>query len=259
MANRGTIEGDIQEIADVIYINSHKKEFVDFFKIFSNDINNLWIARVTTNQLSKLTNKVVKTRSDAFVIESLSDELNEEIAKGYLLDENILAKHPGKYKKFEKSGISIKLDDSTNFQILKAGPGSFGALFSNTELGAGASLFCKKEIELPKNEALLKGWNTTPDKMIAFFKEFRLSPSFYLDKDECTKIKNYSTKKIKELIDGSSELQKKIFNGIDVYEEPYCAYYFLQNKTISPLTYIPCSVTTGSGRSHGDYTIVLKP
>ena len=49
------------------------------------------------------------------------------------------------------------------------------------------------------------------------------------------------------------------FNKFGNYEEPYTAHYFMQNNNISKLGYQPFTVTTGSGRSHGDYTIVLKP
>ena len=65
--------------------------------------------------------------------------------------------------------------------------------------------------------------------------------------------------KIKQLIENSPELQKKIFNGIGLYEEPYTAFYFYHGEDISKLTTIPFNVTTGSGRSKGDYTIVFKP
>ena len=49
------------------------------------------------------------------------------------------------------------------------------------------------------------------------------------------------------------------FNGKDIYDEPYSAFFFMQNNIIKVLGYMPYSVTTGSGRSHGDYSIVLKP
>ena len=48
MANRGTKEGDIQEINDVKYINSHKEEFLEYFYNFNSDIKNLWMVRVCT-------------------------------------------------------------------------------------------------------------------------------------------------------------------------------------------------------------------
>jgi hypothetical protein len=61
------------------------------------------------------------------------------------------------------------------------------------------------------------------------------------------------------IISTSPELQQKIFNGITLYDEPYTAFYFYHGNDIKELTYIPFTVTTGSGRSRGDYTIVLKP
>ena len=82
---------------------------------------------------------------------------------------------------------------------------------------------------------------------------------FYLNQDICKDIKNYSCIKIKKMIDESRDLQMKIFNGITLYEEPYTAFYFYHGDKIVELTTIPFNVTTGSGRSHGDYTIVLKP
>jgi uncharacterized protein YukE len=77
----------------------------------------------------------------------------------------------------------------------------------------------------------------------------------YLSKN----IKNYSCKEIDRLINDSDDMKKKIFNGIGLYEEPYTAMYFYHGGNICKLTTIPFNVTTGSGRSKGDYTIVLKP
>ena len=75
----------------------------------------------------------------------------------------------------------------------------------------------------------------------------------------CKQIKMYSVSVITEKIDSTPKLQQIIFNGMYIYEEPYVAYFFMQNNKIEVLKYIPYSVTTGSGRSHGNYTIVLKP
>jgi hypothetical protein len=61
------------------------------------------------------------------------------------------------------------------------------------------------------------------------------------------------------MIKENKNLQEKIFNGIGLYEEPYTAFYFYHGNEIEKLTTIPFSVTTGSGRSNGKYTIVLKP
>ena len=70
--------------------------------------------------------------------------------------------------------------------------------------------------------------------------------------------KNYSCTEIKRMIEESLELQKKIFNKIGLYEEPYTAFYFYHGDDISQLTTIPFNVTTRFGRSKGEYTIVFK-
>jgi hypothetical protein len=54
-------------------------------------------------------------------------------------------------------------------------------------------------------------------------------------------------------------LQREIFNGEGLYKEPYSAYFFMQDYEIKKLGIIPYSITTGSGRSKGKYSLVLKP
>ena len=127
-------------------------------------------------------------------------------------------------------------------------------------MGAGASLFCKKQEELFKNKNLLEGWNTTFDELQKIvpkisFTENTLSTSL----DICKKIKNTSVICIREKIESSDKIKKLIFNGIGVYEEPYTAFFLMQENKIQQLIYIEYEITTGSGRSKGIYSIVLKP
>lgn len=152
------------------------------------------------------------------------------------------------------------MDLSESYQLLKLTPNSFKQLFGNYELGCGASLFCLKQGELIKNTKLIDGWHSTVDNMSTYFDLFLVNEDKLTNSIElCKEIKNYSTKKIKEKIDSTPSLQKIIFNGIGIYEEPYSAMFFMQNNELKPLKYIPFAVTTGSGRSHGDYSLVLKP
>lgn len=72
-------------------------------------------------------------------------------------------------------------------------------------------------------------------------------------------LKKFSNKKISEIIDNNNKMQEIIFNGYYIYEEPYSASYLYKGNNIEPLKYIPYIITTGSGRSKGIYTIVLKP
>lgn len=257
--NAGTFEGDIDEIKFVKLFNKEKNLFKDYLNNFKNE-GNLWMVRVTTKQLSKLSNQKVFTRSDSYLIKAKNNINNFVKENDYYLTEDLLMEKNIEFIQIPFSGVSIKMTESKNFQILKVGPNSFNELFGSYELGAGASLFCLRENELIKNIDLLLGWKTTPEKMNVFFEKItNENKNFYLDQELCTKIKNFSCNKIKELIDNSVILQEKIFNGKDLYEEPYTAWYFYHGQQIENLKVIPYSVTTGSGRSHGDYTIVLKP
>lgn len=256
---KGTYDGDKDEIRFVAEFNSNKLKYNNYLTTFS-EYSNLWMVRVTTKQYSKLSGRKVFTRSDCYLASFLDDITGLVEENDYLLTEDILNKKRISYKKVPYSGISVKMATSNSFQILKTGPNSFKNLFGSYELGAGASLFCMKDNELPKNVDLIIGWNTTIENMVAYFGQFiNDNHEFYLNQVICKNIKNYSCAEIKRVIEENTTLQEKIFNGITLYEEPYTAFYFYHGNEIERLTTIPFNVTTGSGRSHGDYTIVLKP
>lgn len=256
---KGTYDGDKDEIRFVASFNSNKLEYRDYLAKFSKDTK-LWMVRVTTKQYSTLSGRKVFTRSDCYLAYIPSDITELLKANDYFLSEDILAKNRIAYDKIPYSGISVKMTTSIKYQILKTGPNSFNHLFGSYELGAGASLFCTKEIELHKNPDLISGWNSTIERMTTYFKKFTNgNKGFYLNLDTCKKIKNYSCSEIKRMIEDSKDLQSKIFNGVTLYKEPYTAFYIYKGNKIEELTTIPFYVTTGSGRSHGDYSIVLKP
>lgn len=186
-------------------------------------------------------------------------DLINHINENHYIDENILISYKKNYDIVENSGISVKLQNSESYQLLKLPPDSFYKLFGCYELGAGISLFCKNQNELNKNENLLIGWHTSLDNMKKYFYNFNLTNDFFLNLDICLSIKKLSEKIVYDMILSNIDLQKKIFNGIGLYSEPYTAHYFYQNNKIDTLTFIDFYLTTGSGRSHGDYTVVLKP
>ena len=256
--NRGTHEGDLQEIIFVKDFNKNKND--DKYKLLTQGkmIKNLYMVRVTTNQYSSLSGRFTKTRADCYLIYSNDIKIEDLLIKNdYYLSEQDLKNL--KYQFIEYSGISIKLQDSEKYQILKVGPHSFNELFGNYELGAGASLFCLREQELLKNNELIIAWNSSFEKMKIFFPFIKDANELILNKETCQRIKTYCNNKITEMINNSKELRQKIFNGYPIYQEPYSAWYLYSNNKIKELTYIPFSITTGSGRSHGYYTIVLKP
>ncbi len=129
---RGTDDGNIAEINFVKKFNYNKEAYIDsYLQNFNFDnINNIYMVRVTTKQFSKLSHQVVMTRADAYLIYTNSTKLNTIIKENdFYLDEDILNKNNIEYTQIKLSGISIKMSDSNHFQILKLTPDSFYSLF----------------------------------------------------------------------------------------------------------------------------------
>ncbi len=259
----GKYEGEMSEKASVISFNKNPNSsmFSDYIKSIKVEPENVLLIRVTTKQLSKLSNQKVNTRADAYAIEVLDEKIYELLEENnFYLDETILDGYDKYYNCVEKSGISIKKDNSENYTLIKLTPNSFNELFGTYELGYGASVFCKRTTELPLNIPLLTGWKTTIEDLQEYFHSEDITEASLTSSLElCQKMKSFSIDRIKSCIDNSLRLQSIIFNGKDIYDEPYSAYFFMQNNIVKVLGYMPFNVTTGSGRSHGDYSIVLKP
>ena len=268
--NRGTHSGDLAEIEFVKRFNSEKNnQDFDFYikDLDIKELNDIYMVRVTTKQYSKLSNQTVMTRADTYLINSKDQLINELLFENdYYLDEEILNEKDINYSTLDFSGVSVKMSDSSRFQILKLTPESFKTLFGEYELGAGASIYCLREEEIEKNESVFSGWKTTKQNVINKYKNeipdlIKLNDNINLiDQMKIyKKLKEFSNKRIAEIIDNDKYMKEIIFNGYHIYDEPYSASYFYKGGKIQRLNYVPFSVTTGSGRSHGDFTIVLKP
>lgn len=262
-AQHGTYEGEIDEKSSVIYFNRNPEDvaFKNYLSLINSKPEDTLLVRVTTNQFSKLSNQKVKTRADAYAIQILDKEIYNILEENaFYLDEDILEAYTEYYTFISESGISIKLHDSEDYTLIKLTPNSFNKIFNSFALGASASLFCNKLEELPKNKALIEGWNTNISeiKALNLYDKFT-EQDLYSSLDVCTRIKKNAMDSIRTKIDNSEKIKKIIFNGIGVYEEPYSAFFFMQSNEIFRLIYIEYIITTGSGRSKGIYSIVLKP
>ncbi len=268
--NRGTHSGDLAEIEFVKRFNSQKNnQDFDFYikDLGIEELNDIYMVRVTTKQYSKLSHQTVMTRADTYLINSKDQLINKLLYENdYYLDENMLINNHINYSSIDYSGISVKMSDSSKFQILKLTPDSFKNLFGEYELGAGASIYCLKQNEIEKNDSVFIGWKTTKDKVINRYKNdipdlIKLNENIsVIEQIKIYKeLKEFSNKRIAEIINNDSHLKEIIFNGYHIYEQPYSASYFYKGGKIKKLNYIPFTVTTGSGRSNGNFTIVLKP
>lgn len=249
--NKGTPEGTIEEINFVKLLNSNKEN--SFWKILvkEKDKSKIFAVRVTSKKFGKINKSKILPKSDIFLIKSKDIYLDFLERKNYLLTEEDLSEV--KFEYLKESGISVKRQDSNKYQILKMVPKTFFKIFGNYEFGAGASIYCSKEDELIKNNYVLKGWNTSEKKILKFFKEEKLNL------ESCKRIKKISNKIIENEINNKEKISDFVFKGIGNFEDPFYATWFYEKGELKKAEKIPFVITTGSGRSKGDFTLVVKP
>ena len=148
--NKGTKEGTIEEKSFTVELN--KKEKMDLWKKLNveNDLDTIFAIHVTTKKFGKINNQKVFSKADVYLAKGNVPK-NHLINKGFYLDEYDLENYSLKPIPF--TGISVKRFDSLKYQIMKISPTTFKEVFNNTELAAGASIYCRKTEELKKSLA----------------------------------------------------------------------------------------------------------
>ena len=140
---------------------------------------------------------------------------------------------------------------------------TFKKLFNSNILASGASIYCNKENEFIKNIDVLKGWGIPETDFISYFNQLLNinieSITIPENKNFLKKIKKISNNKITEIINSNRTISKFIFQGIGNFQEPFTAFWLFEHGIFKANYKIPFKITTGSGRSKGIYTIVLKP
>ena len=263
---KGTVDGDWEEYELVSKLNRDKKALGRLWSVLVNkldisELDDIYAIRVSHTVYSKLSGRMVLPKADVYLVKGkighqvLLDNnywLDEDTIEG--LDVNII----------ENSGISCKRPDSSSYTYAKLSINSFCSLFNDSKLGAGISLFVK-ESELALNKDVVKAWDTTEKELLEKFKVELINASIDYEKssleniETCKAIKTASIAETKRIIKQNKQISDAIFFGKGVFEEPYTANFVYINGVLSE-TYVPeFSVTTGSGRHKGNYTIVIKP
>lgn len=258
MRNKGTKEGTAQEINFVKTLN--KKEDLSYWTTLNLTSNNYFAIRVLFKKDGLLNEAKILPKADVFIARGVVP-LDYLKSKDYFLDENDIEKFC--LTPLENSGVSIKREDSKNYQIMKMSPSTFKKLFTSNILASGASIYCNKEIEFTKNSALLKAWDITDREFKEYFnKALNINLASLTDatcKDSLKRIKKFSNEKIAEIINSDKAISDFIFFGIGNFKEPFTAPWLFAYGKFTPNYKMDFLITTGSGRSKGIYTIVVKP
>lgn len=258
MPNKGTKEGTVQEIEFVQMLN--RKENLSFWETLSLDPLTHYAIRVISKKYGKLNESKVLPKADAFIASGIVP-LDYLESKEFFLDENDV--NIFNLTPIEQSGISIKRADSKQYQIMKMSPSTFKKLFGSNILASGASIYCTKEVEFIKNHDLLDGWGVSESEFINYFNDEvgleLLSVTEASSKKSLGVIKKFSNAKIAEIINTNKQIADFIFFGIGNFDEPFTARWLFEYGEFKANYMIPFNVTTGSGRSKGVYTLVLKP
>jgi len=213
---------------------------------------------VTSPQYGDLNESKIPTKADIyFAIGNVSQEYL--LANNFYLTESDVQDF--NLESIPRSGVSVKLPDAENLQIMKMAPNTFIKIFGSNVLGAGSSIYCKSPKEFYKNKDVLNGWNVTEDEFLDYFKS-KLSNNLdkinLLNKQSLKAVKTYSNNEISRIIDSSKKISDFIFMGIGNFKEPYTAYWIIKGDEIMPNYYIPYYITTGNGRSNGKFSIAVK-
>lgn len=258
MRNKGTKEGTEQEVAFVKELN--KKEDLSYWDTFNLDQNNHYAIRIISKKYGSLNEAKILPKADAFIAYG-QVPLEYLKSKDYFLDEHDIKQF--NLKPINASGISIKRVDSKQYQIMKMSPSTFKKLFGSNILASGSSIYCNKEIEFIKNNNLLDAWGISENEFINYFNQVLninlISVTDAKSKENLKLIKKFSNEKISQIINSDKSISDFIFFGIGNFEEPFTAYWLFEHGEFTPNYIIPFTVTTGSGRSKGVYTLVLKP
>jgi len=211
---------------------------------------------VISNKFGEINQSKIPPKADIFVAKGNLD--NDYLqTQDYYLNENDAVKFG--LASVDKSGISVKLAKS-NYTIIKISPSTFKKIFGSNILGVGASIYSSKDFE--KNPSVLVGWGIELKEFQSFFADLlkvKESEITLDNKKILGKIKTISNDTIKKRVLESQEISDLVFKGIGNFEEPFTAHWIIENDEVKENYYVPFSVTTGSGRSKGIFTIVLKP
>ncbi len=256
MVDNKAVKGLKNEIDFVKNFNKYSdKSLLRKMEISENDVLAVHLNSMIYSEYHK---KKIYPKSDICLVKNL---LNKDLLiteDFYLSDNSKLLNDNFNDLYIPNSGISIKLK-TNKYTIHKMGPTFFNNVFKNSELGAGSSIYCMKIEEINKNEQIYEAWGTSEEEVKSYFNTIFQQTLNLKKLDDLKRIKSFSNERIKALIKGDDLISDLIFKG-KYCDDPYSANWIYDQKGFRKIdTTEEFKITTGSGRSRGDYTIVIKP
>ncbi|WP_414045961.1 hypothetical protein ACMGE5_06450 [Macrococcus equi] len=253
----------IQDNVDSLYeIKSENNSFIAETQTpYKYNNENLFVVKVKGKKFSKITQKKVLSKADAYVIEAEIDK-NILLMNQYSISEDDLEKI--NYKVVNNTGISVKRDSSKSYTYQKLSLNSFVRIFeefyNNSKYLFIGNLFYTEKSKSQDNLKILQKLNVEPEEFLKYFKHiFQEEIRNISIEENSVNIKNYCTKKIKELIKSNNKISDTVFMGKGNFDEPYVAHYLYESGKLKENKIESFNVTTGSGRSKGKYTLIIKP
>lgn len=257
----GTFLGDLEEFDLTQTMNKNKDS--SMWKTLLPDVtdySDYYLVKVSSNQFSKLSEKKVKTKSDAYAIKVQLPK-SFLLQKEYVLEEADVSRYP--YEKVSDTGISIKMKHSKNYTYQKLTKNSFCKAFSDledVEFWLTSLLIYSADKERYKNERIISNLGNTTESYLS--KVSSIMGISTDNTDSCSfwdSVRKSAQAKIREHINTNKELAENIFTGKHWFESPYHAIFLYESGELKKNNVTSFSITTGSGRSKDKYTIEITP
>jgi len=257
----GTFLGDLEEFDLTQTMNKNKDS--SMWKTLLPDVtdySDYYLVKVSSNQLSKLSEKKVKTKSDAYAVRVQLPK-TFLLQKEYVLEEADLSGYS--YEKVSDTGISIKMKNSKNYTYQKLTRNSFCKAFSDlddVEFWLTSLLIYSADKERYKNERIISDIGNTTESYLSKVSSIMGIPTDNTDSSSFwDSVRKAAQAKIREHINTNTELAENIFTGKHWFESPYHAIFLYESGELKKNVVTSFSITTGSGRSSGKYTIEITP
>lgn len=261
ITNVNTFLGNKEEFDISKRFNKNKTSPI--WKELTSELDNLddiYMVKVSNRILSHLSNKKVYPKADAYLVECDFDS-DYLLSKEYSLDESDLIGR--KFKFIENTGISVKMNGSTGYTIQKLTYDSFVKAFTDvidepTYIFLALLLYSNNR-EKYKNYEMAKMLVIDENEVKSYYID-EIGRDLDLDNiEDLSAIRSWAQNELKESIQENIEVYKALFTGSTWFDEPYVAHYIYLNKKIAENKLTDFSITTGSGRSKGKYSIEIKP